>query len=140
MMVSIESNNDPLYYTDDENEPCRDSTRANNHGNCTTFPNLLPDEDTPQISSPCRVFRADWGTLGWFLLMVSFVIVYYIRRQRLNHTPDTSRNEYQVVSMKLAEHNQTPIIDSPTGIEEAFDGCFCVANGLEGYSGHERSL
>ena len=138
MMVSIDDNNDPLYFTDDEIEPCRDSLWTSDHDNCT-FPNLLPDQATPQISTQYHVFRADFGTLGWFLLMVSLVIVYYIRRQRLNETSDTGPNGYQIVTMKLGKQNQSSI-DNPTGIEEAFDGCFCVANGLEGYSGHEGSL
>ena len=95
----------------------------------------------PQISSQHGVFRAELlGTFGWFLLMASLALVYYIRRQRSKRASGTNGNQYHIVSIKSVEKNEFPTIDSPTGIEEAFDGNFYKANGLEGYAGHEGSL
>ena len=141
-LMSIQENNDPLHLMD-EKEPCLDSIWATDHDNCTISPSLLPDDDDiPQIIIHSGVFRADLGTLGWFALMALVIIgYYYVRRQRLALTSDTDHNGYKVVNMRLVENNRSQSnIDSSTGIEEAFDGCFSIADGLEGLSGHETSL
>jgi len=126
----------------DEKEPCLDAILTPDRDNCTLFPSLLPeDDDIPQIIIHSGVFRADLGTLGWFALMALLIMVYYVRRQRLAHVSDTGQSGYKLVSMRLVENNESPTnIGSSTGIEEAFDGCFSIADGLEGLSGHERSL
>lgn len=135
---------DIIYSADEDEDPHQEFMWGDNHDDCSTFANALPDEPPISVSQPEGVFRAEFGKFGLFMLMALLLIVLRIRRRRLQQTFAASRSEYHVVNTtasKLVEKSASPIQEQCSAdIENALGSDFCSANGLEGYSGHEGTL